>query len=385
MGPLTALMDSRGMLPPGTFCTGCGNQLNADGHHPAETYLGTYNGLCYPCTAHGPYVARLAVLDGCREVSWPPHSPSWRRHRERHLAYADCEACGGLGLEMPVHRSGGGKPCPACSGRYESHPLRAWHQDRRRRIMEAAQEAFSRQLDEAAGVPRRCPRQKRQALLQAFTESIGGEDAWSEWKRTHPVRVRAGRLLAAHARKAQRLGVGEWREPQEELDRATAAARRRYTDLQAKTFPVVTDDPCSRGCGGKAAWLCRGTLLCVGCWKEQEHKPGHRKAGERHPFGSCGECDAWTAAGWSWERASRYLDLALISQDMWEAYCHVWATAAHRYSSLGAGWRDAPSDPATRSLAAFMREALAEREAGREGRLARAAGSAAEQGEPGIG
>jgi hypothetical protein len=67
--------------------------LDADGGHPAERYAGTHNGLCYPCTATGPYMVEVAELDGCRRLSYPPSCPSLRRDRETELAYPDCEQC----------------------------------------------------------------------------------------------------------------------------------------------------------------------------------------------------------------------------------------------------------------------------------------------------
>lgn len=329
----------------------------------------------------------MSGLDGCRHVSWPPYLPSHRRDRDRYLAYADCQACGGLGLEKPVSRhDSGGTPCRACTSRHASHPLRVWDRDRRLRIMEVAQAVFARKLDEAAGVPERCPARRREALLQAFVASAGDQDAWNEWKRTHPVAVRARRLLAAHARKAQRLGVsGVWREPQEELDRASAAVRRRRADLQAKTFPVVTGESCSRGCGETAEWLCRDTLLCRRCWQEQEQKPGHRKAGERHPFGSCAECDAWTVARWPWDQVTRYYrDFSLISRDMWEAYrC---TRAAQARDATGTSRSGPALPPETAALAAFMRQALTEpEETGREQQPPGPAGPGTEYRKPGLG
>jgi hypothetical protein len=358
-------MDSHGKLPPDAFCTECGKQLDADGGHPAEMYLGTYNGLCYGCTSRGPYVARVAVLDGCQEVSWPPASPSYRRDRASHFGYPDCQACDGLGLVKPVYRGydTGGKACEACLARYQGHPVRTWYWDRRRRIMEVAQEVFSRQVSELAGVPKRCSHKREQELREAFFASVGDEQAVRAWKKALPVKLRTDRLLAAHQRKGERLGVSQWTVPPELAASREAAVQRRVEDLKTRTFPVDTDDPCARGCGRKAAWLCKGTLLCAPCWTEQEQLPGHRRGlAEPHRFGTCGECTAWTVALWSWETAEGYYHRGQVSAEMWEAFAHVWATWTYRYSSTGAAYREPPSDPAVIMLTGYMREALAERQ-----------------------
>lgn len=92
-------MDERGHLAGGPHhCSRCGRELSGpDGPRPAETYLGTLNGLCYPCTSSGPYVVARYPWDGAQLVSWPPHCPSWRRTREEFHGYPGCETCAGLG------------------------------------------------------------------------------------------------------------------------------------------------------------------------------------------------------------------------------------------------------------------------------------------------
>jgi hypothetical protein len=46
-----------------------------------------------------------------------------------------------------------------------------------------------------------------------------------------------------------------------------------------------------------------------------------------------------------------------ISQAEFEAYMHVWATGAPRFSSLGHGWTDPPTAPEVVGLVAKLRAA----------------------------
>lgn len=229
------LMDPKtGMLPASLFCIGCGKTLNADGGHPAELYAGTFNGLCYGCTGRPAFVARISALDGCREVSWPPHCPSWRRDREKHWAYADCTTCGGMGLELTpsgyVDRrtSEAGHYCRLCLARYSGHPVRSAYWARLGRIRQVAQATFERLWDKAAGVPRKCSEKKRRELREAYATSLG-EDGWRAFKA--PIRARCDRLtdrLKAHYKPT---GIETWREPAAEAARFEEAVRRRAADL----------------------------------------------------------------------------------------------------------------------------------------------------------
>lgn len=47
-----------------------------------------------------------------------------------------------------------------------------------------------------------------------------------------------------------------------------------------------------------------------------------------------------------------------ISQSQFEAYMHVWATGAPRFSSLGHGWTDPPTDPEVAELVEELRSAV---------------------------
>lgn len=233
------LMDSRGMLPAGLYCLGCGKTLNADGNHPAELYAGTWNGLCYGCTGRGAFVAKTAALDGCRQVSWPPYCPSHRRDRDKFLAYADCDLCRGMGVELSPsgyaldHR----RQCGPCLDRCVKHPLRLWHDVRRRRLMDFAQAVFELHWDAAAGVPAKCSGKRRAQMREAFARRFGCEEAWRAYKRYHPVKLRYDRLAAAHARRAERLGLNRWDEPPEVVARFEAMVARRAADLGITESP----------------------------------------------------------------------------------------------------------------------------------------------------
>ncbi len=66
------------------------------GPRPAETYAGTFTGLCYACERADHYQV-ASLPDGTLRLSYPPHCPSWRRNREEYWAHPDCSACDGAG------------------------------------------------------------------------------------------------------------------------------------------------------------------------------------------------------------------------------------------------------------------------------------------------
>lgn len=47
-----------------------------------------------------------------------------------------------------------------------------------------------------------------------------------------------------------------------------------------------------------------------------------------------------------------------VDQDTYEAYRHVWATAAPRFSSLADGWKEPPNTERARTLAQWFRDLL---------------------------
>jgi len=209
-------MDEQGMLPAAWECLRCGRQLNADGGHPAELYAGTFNGLCYPCTSAGPYVVRIAVLDGLRELSYPPGCPSWRRDREREYAYPDCPKCLGSGRYVWA-RSGRGRQgthCEDCLARWTRHPVRLaagrWHTS----VHRACEAAFSKALDRAAGVPDRCTKKRRAELRTAFTGATG-EAPPAQFEALRALyQPGAGRIRQLVTAQLTERGYNVWREPE---------------------------------------------------------------------------------------------------------------------------------------------------------------------------
>lgn len=89
---LLSEMDERGFLPD-RKCQHCQKPLQGEGEtRPAESYLGTFTGLCYTCEKEPAYVVREQA-DGGKIWSHPPYCPSFRREREEHIAYDDCKEC----------------------------------------------------------------------------------------------------------------------------------------------------------------------------------------------------------------------------------------------------------------------------------------------------
>lgn len=309
--PLAALMDKQGMLPADVFCVRCAKPLNMDGNHPAERYLGTFNGLCYGCTSAGAYVAATSALDGCRRVSWPPHCPSWRRDRETHWAYADCATCGGMGIELPARRyDSGGQSCRPCLARYSAHPQRAGWSRWSVVVIRSCQASFERAWDYQAGVPRKCTN-KRRAELRA---------AWAGPDREHATPEFA------------------------QLKADYTAGYKRIRELVSGCFEHdvwtdVTEDP-------DAWWAsyCRWRRIDPDLGLAYGYPDGFRyvKPDPREPR-------ARLLRSLSWERAGELYRRGDISQVEFEAFGYAWRRGAARFGSLGAGMEH-PVDAAAREL-----------------------------------
>lgn len=116
-----------GFLPKGTKCKACGAVLQGEGEgRPAESYAGTYTGLCNACTGAAPYDTGEVLTSGAHVWSHPPHAPSWRRERETHYGFMGCAHCRGTGSP------GYGRQCPDCLRRHEEHPAVAEERERAR-------------------------------------------------------------------------------------------------------------------------------------------------------------------------------------------------------------------------------------------------------------
>jgi hypothetical protein len=112
-------------------------------------------------------------------------------------------------------------------------------------------------------------------------------------------------------------------------------------------------------------WLYRGyakdcepAAVCDRCYRAEEFFPGHVRTGDGMHFLGCHDCDARRLANVSMERAEDWYHRGMIGQDVYEAYCHVWWTAAPRFSSPGS-WRLSPVIPEVVRLVAVMRGDLA--------------------------
>lgn len=147
----------------GLSCRNCGNALEGqDSGRPAESYTGTYNGLCYLCTNGKAYPLNdYQFLSGARYWSHPPHCPSWRRDRETFLAFDDCDQCH-RGRIMVSRSFGQGGPypkqCEQCQTRNDNDPRMAAAQPYHDRLGELRQQwqkdankEFQRRI-KAAGV-----------------------------------------------------------------------------------------------------------------------------------------------------------------------------------------------------------------------------------------
>jgi hypothetical protein len=308
LGGIYAIMDRHGMLPDDWACIRCAKPLNADGNHPAELYAGTWNGLCYGCTSAGAYVAATSSLDGCRRVSWPPHCPSWRRDREDHWAYEDCQTCGGMGIELPAYRgsNSGGQYCRPCLARYSAHPQRAGWSRWSERVMRSCQASFERAWDYQAGVPKRCTGKRRAGLREAYA----GPD------REHQTPEFA-QLKADYTAGYKRI-------------RALVSGC-----FEHDTWTDVTEDP-------EAWWAgyCR--------WRKLDPATG-QPLGPPEPEPDPREARVRLLRSLTWERAGELYRRGDISQVEYEAFGYAWRRGAYRYSSTAAGMEH-PVDAAAREL-----------------------------------
>lgn len=129
-----------GFIPKGIRCKRCDKVLNEDGGHPGENYLGCATGLCDICMREGPYVVKT-YRDGAMQISVPPACPSWRRDREKYMAYEGCPVCQGKGYTVRGSTwSTYNSACETCSTRYSNDRWRKWFwrtQDRLYRVADA--------------------------------------------------------------------------------------------------------------------------------------------------------------------------------------------------------------------------------------------------------
>lgn len=333
-GGIYAIMDRHGMLPDEIFCIRCAKPLNMDGGHPAELYAGTYNGLCYGCTGAGPYVAAVAQLDGCQRVSWPPPCPSHRRDRVDHYGYPDCAGCKGQGA---TGYASSAKSCDACLARYTAHPQRAGWSRWSERIMRSCQAAFERAWDYHADVPKKCTAKRRGELRAAFAgpDREHATPEFTQLKADYLAGYKRIRELVSGC-----FGHDEWAPPEPE---DPDAFWRQYCAWR-KIDPDI----------GLAYGYPDGFRYA------HQPKPLCRK--HRH-FDGCDDCTARIIGAQSLQAVEDWYHLGHISGRWLDAYRHLWATSAHRYSSIPWGWEAEPTDPKVIEAVALMRRAAEERKA----------------------
>lgn len=143
-------------IPGGIDCAICGKTLGSiddPRSNPAESYAGTYTGLCYGCERSATW-ACYRCDDGLIYYSHPPHLPSWRRDREFYFAYEDCTTCQKGAVRVSRSDAMGGSyntQCVKCRDRAHSHPIRAAHireyeafQERHRQVMQRLEKEFAK-------------------------------------------------------------------------------------------------------------------------------------------------------------------------------------------------------------------------------------------------
>lgn len=143
-------------IPGGLTCAICGKILGSiddPGSNPAESYAGTYTGLCYDCERSATW-ACYRCEDGLVYYSHPPHLPSWRRDREYYFSYDDCESCRKGAVRVSRSDAMGGSyniQCVKCRDRAYSHSVRSAHiaeyeafQERHRGVMQRLEKEFDK-------------------------------------------------------------------------------------------------------------------------------------------------------------------------------------------------------------------------------------------------
>jgi len=130
-------------------CKKCGQMLKGqDSGYPAETYAGTYNGLCYKCTGSMPYLQKKWA-DGCQLWNFPPHLSSWRRDRETYFYHPLCtnEECEHGRVYVSRCFSFGGSyyiNCDYCVAKYFKNKYRQYTYDHGVAVYKIAQKVFDR-------------------------------------------------------------------------------------------------------------------------------------------------------------------------------------------------------------------------------------------------
>ncbi|UBU09992.1 hypothetical protein [Nonomuraea gerenzanensis] len=93
-------------------------------------------------------------------------------------------------------------------------------------------------------------------------------------------------------------------------------------------------------------------------------EPGHHRPGAdtNHFLGRCAECDSHYMASMNLGKVQDWYETGHFDQTKYEAYRHLWATSAYRYSSEDVGWHDAPDDPDVAEFVDLLKKAMAARD-----------------------
>ncbi len=83
-----------------------------------------------------------------------------------------------------------------------------------------------------------------------------------------------------------------------------------------------------------------------------------------HFLGLCEECDVHYISSRTAGEAEDWYRQGMISQDLFEAYMHGWATSAV-HGAWADPWREVPENPRVLKLVALLRKVAAERKAAR--------------------
>lgn len=80
--------------------------------------------------------------------------------------------------------------------------------------------------------------------------------------------------------------------------------------------------------------------------------------GNRHlALARCDDCDARWVRHMTLEQVEDWYNRGTITQALYEAYRHCWATGAPRFGSISDGWDATPDDPEVLALVALIRAA----------------------------
>lgn len=167
-------------IPGGLDCAICGKTLGSiddPRSNPAESYAGTYTGLCYGCERSAVWGC-YRCEDGLVYYSHPPSSPSWRRDRQFFFAYDDCPDCRKGAVRVSRSDAMGGSyniQCVKCRDRSYAHPVRARHhaeyeafQEQHREVMTRLEKEWAKKIKKLDDADREILKTKLRAEYETW-------------------------------------------------------------------------------------------------------------------------------------------------------------------------------------------------------------------------